>query len=232
MPGGAGLADCGAPWEPCCPLPTSPRSRLSAPRPPELEAFPPGAGATEAPKPWCPAHMPPPPPTALLSLGTLPTSRRPPPPKQWPSQTGTKCVTQVSLNPLVSEKPATCGCKRLRLPGFRGVRWVLMCELVCICLSVCIRCVCVSRCVNVCVCTGMYLLFFYLLPCVCFSECVFIDVCVSVYFCCVLVCLKRCACQCCVCVCQSVHVNVRVSMGVRMCRDALAYYILGFTFLA
>lgn len=84
-------------------------------------------------------------------------------------------------------------------------------------------CVCVQACIYC---------FFYLLPCVCFSECVCIDVCVSVYFCCVLVCLKRCACQCCVCVCQSVHVNVRVSMGVRMCRDALAYYILGFTFLA
>ena len=49
----------GLPGNPACPLPTSPRSRLSAPLPPELKAFPPGAGATEAPKPWCPAHMPP-----------------------------------------------------------------------------------------------------------------------------------------------------------------------------
>lgn len=33
-------------------------------------------------------------------------------------------------------------------------------------------------------------------------------------------------------VCQSVRVNVRVSVGVCMCRDALAHCILGFTFLA
>lgn len=73
---------------------------------------------------------------------------------------------------------------------------------------------------------------------------VYVSMCVQVYFQCVLVCMcmYKCVCQYCtlvcacvsVCVCQHVYCDMFhclcVSIGVGICREVLAHYVLGFTY--
>lgn len=104
-----------------------------------------------------------------------------------------------------------------------------------VCVSVCVSCVssCVFalQCVSLYVCTGMCLLLCLFL-CICQCACVSVSVCVNVYLYIFGVCqlwMKRCVCQCCLCVCQYVLVDV---CGVCLCREALAHYVLRFSYLA
>jgi hypothetical protein len=89
---------------------------------------------------------------------------------------------------------------------------VYRCQLVCVCLSVCVRvctwmgmCLCVHACVCACVTTHMCTcihgyVWLCVLVYVCVSVFVFVFVCVCVWVC---VCVCMCVCVCvCVCVCE------------------------------
>lgn len=75
--------------------------------------------------------------------------------------------------------------------------------------------------VHFCVCVNMYQCVFS----VCVGMYVYVQACMPVSY--VDVCVSVCVCQC--VYCDMFHC-VCVSVGVGMCREVLAHYVLGFTY--
>lgn len=199
---GGGPGAAGLPRNPACSgiLPAPPPPSHPTPKPersaltkaPYISAPP---GGTLAQNPWCPSHV-----THFprLSLGTLRTWEALSS-KNLDLQIGTKCVIQVSCNPLVPLGPAACCRKPLLGPGdpdspglWVGIDMgVGVHSYVSVCASA--MCLCISACVSVCVLACLVLCLCLLCVCQCVSVsvcvCDCVDVCVRVYFQCVLVCV-------------------------------------------